>query len=367
VHNEARIHSKWTLSRVLSSAALVTAAGLVLGACAGVPSDSSSGNADGDLSGSSMVYASYGGTTEEYTKEAWGDPFQERTGAEAIYASPIDLGKLRAMVESNNVEWDLLQGAYTVAHAPGYENLFEKIDLGDFDTSTLIENTVQDRGVGAYVLSYLIAYRTDAGRSENPVDWADFYNLEKFPGKRGVENYPPIILETALLADGVAPEELYPLDLDRAFKKLDSIKGQIVWYETGAQQQELLQNETVAYLMAWNGRAYDLLNKDVPVGMSFGQQVAYMGYHVIPKGSTQVAAATEFIRESLSPEGQARFAELTAYAPVNDAALDLIDPEVAKYLPTFGDNNASTIWLDEQYWTENLDKVMERWSSWLLE
>ena len=364
--NKDKFQSKRSFSRTYSAAALITASALVLTGCAG-SGDSSPQAESGDLSSASMVYASYGGTTEEYTTQAWGDPFQERTGAEVIYASPIDLGKLRAMVQSNSVEWDLLQGAYTVAHAPGYADLFEKIDLRDFDTSALIDGTVQQYGVGAYVLSYLIAYRTDNDRSENPVDWADFYDVKAFPGKRGVEAYPAVILETALLADGVSADELYPLDLDRAFAKLDEIKDHIVWYETGAQQQELLQNGTVDYLMAWNGRAYDLLNKDVPVEMSFDQQVAYMGYHVIPKGSPNLNAATEFIRESLSPNGQARFAELTAYAPVNTAALDLIDPAVAKYLPTYGDNNTSTVWLGEQYWTENLDQVMERWNSWFLE
>lgn len=359
---------KRPFSRSLVSAGLITVGALVLSACAG---GSSSNNQDGatggDLSGTSMVYASYGGTTEAYTKQAWGDPFQEASGAEVIYSSPIDLGKLRAMVETNSVEWDLLQGAYTVAHAPGYENLFEPIDLGEFDTSDLIDGAVQQYGVGAYVMSYLIAYRTDTGRSKNPVNWADFYDVTKFPGKRGVESYPPVILETALLADGVAPDELYPLDLDRAFAKLDSIKDKIVWFESGAEQQELLQNETVDYLMAWNGRAYDLLNKGIPIEMSFDQQVAYMGYHVIPKGSPNVDAATEFVQTSLTPEAQARFAELTAYSPVNSAALDLIDPGVAKYLPTYGDNNATTVWLDEEYWTKNLDEVMERWNSWLLQ
>lgn len=314
-----------------------------------------------------MVYASYGGTTEEYTQEAWGDPFSADSGVEVIYDSPIDLGKLRAMVESNSVEWDLLQAAYSLAYAPGYQDLYERLDPSDFNSSTLIDGVVREYGVGAYVLSYLIAYRTDSDRTANPQNWADFYDTKKFPGKRGIENYPSVILETALLADGVEADKLYPLDLDRAFAKLDTIKDDIVWYETGAQQQEFLQNETVDYLMAWNGRAYDLLNKGIPVEMSFDEQVAYMGYHVIPKGAPNKQAALGFIKESLTPEGQAKFAELTAYSPVNSAAFDLIDPEVAKYLPTYESNNKTTVWLSERYWTENLDAVVERWNSWLIE
>lgn len=364
---ENSIQSRRSMKRVLSTTAFAAASAIALVSCAGGSSDANSGSESGEISGTSMVYASYGGTTEEYTQEAWGDPFQETEEVEVIYDSPVDLGKLRAMVESDSVEWDLLQAAYSLAYAPGYEDLYQSIDLGDFDTSPLLEDTVRDTGVGAYVLSFLIAYRTDTDRSENPQTWEEFYDSERFPGKRGIENYPALILETALLADGVASEDLYPLDLDRAFAKLDTIKDDIVWYETGAEQQEFLQNETVDYLMAWNGRAYDLLDKGVPVEMSFDQQVAYMAYHVIPEGAPNSAAATEFIKHSLDPKAQAEFAELSAYAPVNDDAYELIDPEMAQYLPTYEDNDATTVWLSEDYWSENLDQVMERWDSWRLE
>lgn len=353
-------------SIALTGALAVTLAACANGGAADAPADGDA--AGGDLSGREMVYASYGGTTEEHTQEAWGDPFTDASGADVIYASPIDLGKVRAMVESGNVEWDLMQGAYTIAKAPGWEDLYETIDLGDFDTSPLIEDAVQEKSVAAYVLSFLIAYRTDTDRTEDPVTWADFYDTEKFPGKRGVENNGgALILESALLADGVAPEDLYPLDLDRAFAKLDTIKDDIVWYETGAQQQELLQNGTVDYLIAWNGRAYDLIAKDVPVGMSFDHQIAYRASHVIPAGAQNADVATEFIKESLKPENQAAFAERTAYAPVNSDALDLIDPDVTQYLPTYGDNGDTIVWLAEEYWVENLDMVTERWNSWLLE
>lgn len=363
---ETRLHSRRPVSRFLTATALLSASALALAGCAAGTSPAE-GPAEEGLNGTSMVYASYGGTTEEYTQQAWGDPFAAASGAEVIYDSPVDLGKLRAMVESDSVEWDLLQAAYSLAYAPGYEELYEKIDPAGFDTSTLIDDTVREYGVGAYVLSFLIAYRTDTGRAANPQNWAEFYDAEKFPGKRGIENYPALILETALLGDGVAPEDLYPLDLDRAFAKLDTIKDDVIWYETGAQQQEYLQNETVDYLMAWNGRAYDLLKKGVPVEMSFDQQVAYMGYHVVPKGAPNKEAALGFIEQSLTPEAQAKFAELTAYSPVNTAAFDLIDPEIGKFLPTFESNNATTVWLSESYWTENLDMVVERWNSWLIE
>lgn len=343
----------------------MSASALVLTACSGEGSDAAG---DGDFDGRTLVYTSYGGTTEQYTIESWGEPFIENTGADVHWASPVDLGKIRAMVESGNVEWDLVQASYQIATAPGYEDLYEEIDTDEFDQAGLVENAVTEYGTGTYLLTYLIAYRTDNDRTENPSNWEEFYDTERFPGKRGIESISgALVLETALLADGVEPEDLYPLDLDRAFAKLDTIKDDIVWHETGAQQQEMLQNGTVDYLMAWNGRAFDLIQKGVPVELAFGQQVAYQSYHVIPKGSENTDMAIEFMKQSLEPEQQAAMAERTGYSPVNNDALDLVPSEVAQYLPTYGSNADSLVWISEDYWTENLDMVSERWNSWLLE
>lgn len=353
--------------RGVAAGALVAV--LALAGCAG--SDEAAapngGSSDGDFTGQQLIYASFGGTTEAAIKESKGAPFEEQTGAEVTWVSPVDLGKIRAMVQSNNVEWDVVSAGFQVSDAPGSDELFEKVDPADYNTDDLIDGTIRDHTVGSYVISYLVASRTDRGH-DTPKTWTDFYDTEKFPGKRGIDKGgPQTVLESALLADGVAPEDLYPLDVDRAFKKLDSIKDDVVWYDGGAAQQELIQNNTVDYLFAWSGRAYDLLAKGVPMEISFDQQILTISNQSIPKGAPNTELAKEFIKESLDPQRQADFAALTAYAPVSKSALDLIDPDVAKYLPTYPENLEKGVTLDVDFWSKNLDTIQERWTSWLLE
>jgi putative spermidine/putrescine transport system substrate-binding protein len=350
--------------RLATVSAAVAGSAALLAACGGgAPSQDAAAGA-GSGSDASFTYASYGGTTEEAVIEAWGAPYAEEFGAEPQYASPVELGKIRAMVEADAVEWDLVQSDFSTARNAQSDTLYQEIDTSGLDTSDLLDNAVKDRAVGAYVLSYLIAYNNETYADAGPQNWADFYDLEKFPGARGVENWPQIILETALLADGVAPEDLYPLDLDRAFAKLDTIKDQIVWYSTGAEQQQLIQSGTVDMLMAWNGRAYDLVKKGEPVSVEFGQQLTYVGYHVIPTGAKNAKAATDFIGVSLLPENQAAFAELTSYSPVSKAAIDLVSEEIRPYLPTAPENLEKAVWVDEQYWIDNLEEVNARWTEW---
>lgn len=349
-----------------SIAAGTIVAALALTGCAG-SEDSGSAGGDGDFSGRQLVYASYGGATEDAIKESKGVPFEEQTGAEVTWVSPVDLGKVRAMVQSNNPEWDLVNAGFQVSDAPGSEDLFEAIDPSDFNTDDLIDGTVRPHGVGTYVLSYLVASRTDRGH-DTPKTWTEFYDTKKFPGKRGMDGEGPgVILESALLADGVTPEDLYPLDVERAFKKLDTIKDDILWYDSGAQQVELMANSTVDYLLAWSGRAFDLHARGIPMDISFDQQIMTITNQSIVKGSPNADLALEFIKENLDPERQAKFAELTAYAPVNKKALDLIDPETAKFMPTYPENLEKAVPLDVDYWTEHQDELQERFLSWKLE
>ncbi|WP_433362689.1 extracellular solute-binding protein [Streptosporangium sp. CA-115845] len=323
-----------------------------------------SGPAGSAAKGGGITYASYGGTTEDAVKKAWGTPYTTKYGTAPRYASPVELGKIRAMVEADSVEWDVVQASFSHARNNRSEQLYQVIDTSKLDTSDIIENAIQDRGIGAYVLSYVIAYNNEKLGDRGPKSWAEFYDVNAFTGMRGVENDPQIILETALLGDGVKPEELYPLDLDRAFKKLDAVKSKIVWYKTGAEQQQLIQSGTVDLLVAWNGRAYDLITKGAPVSVEFNQQLTYVGYHVIPNGAKNVQGAMDFIGVSLEPANQAAFAELTSYAPVSKKAVDLVGDKVRPLLPTAPENLAKAVWVKEDYWVEKLDEVSARWTEW---
>ena len=147
---------------------------------------------------------------------------------------------------------------------------------------------------------------------------ADLFNVKKFPGKRCFYKWSFAgVLEATLLADGVKPDELYPLDLNRAFKKLDTIKKDIVWWSTGAQSQQQLASGQCPISLMWNGRVQALEDSGVPVAMSWDDNLTTGDMLVIPKGAPNIAAARKFIAYATSAEAQAKFATATGYAPVN--------------------------------------------------
>ena len=189
------------------------------------------------------------------------------------------------------------------------------------------------------------------------------FDLKKFPGKRTFYKWSaPGVIEIALLADGVPADKLYPLDLDRAFKKLDTIKSEIVWWDSGAQSQQLIASGEAAFGQLWNGRVFALKQDGADVGASWNQNMTAADVLVIPKGSKNKASAMKFLASATSPKGQAMFAEASGYAPVNTAAKAEMPADVVKSLPdAFVDGQIN---LDMNYWAQNRDTIAQRWYAW---
>lgn len=170
------------------------------------------------------------------------------------------------------------------------------------------------------------------------------------------------MLEIALLADGVPVNKLYPLDLDRAFKKLDSIKSDIVWWGGGAQSQQLLASGEAPIGMFWNGRLHALEQTGVPVGISWTQNLTAADMLVIPKGAKHRAEAMKYLAAVTSADAQAKFAADTGYAPINMKSPSMMPAAVAKTLPD--QYKSSQIDLDMKYWADHRDEIAKRWYAW---
>ena len=191
------------------------------------------------------------------------------------------------------------------------------------------------------------------------------FDTKTYPGKRALYKWPsPGVLELALLADGVPADTLYPLDLDRAFKKLDTIKKDIVWWGGGAQSQQLLASGEVSMGQFWNGRIHALQEDGAPVGVSWKQNLVMADILVVPKGSKNKAAAMKFLANASSAKGQADFSNLTAYAPVNIDSVQRLDSVLAPNLPTAYAKDQIT--LDFAYWAKNGPAIATRWNEWLV-
>ncbi|MBY5334706.1 polyamine ABC transporter substrate-binding protein [Rhizobium leguminosarum] len=309
-----------------------------------------------------MVFSSWGGTTQDAQKAAWASPFTEKTGITVVQDGPTDYGKLKAMVEAGQVTWDVVDVEGDYAAQAGKNGQLEKLDFSVIDKSKLDPRFVTDYSVGSFYYSFVIGCNADAV-SACPKTWADLFDTTKFPGKRTFYKWSaPGVIEAALLADGVAADKLYPLDLDRAFKKLDTIKSDIVWWSGGAQSQQLLASAEAPFGSIWNGRMTALAASGIKTETSWEQNITAADSLVVPKGSPNAEAAMKFIAMATAAEPQAALAKATGYAPINVDSAKLMDPETAKSLPD--QQTASQVNADMNYWADNRDAIGEKWYAW---
>lgn len=313
-----------------------------------------------------MVFTSWGGQTQDLQKQYWADPFTEATGVTVAHDGPTDYGKLQAMVESGNVTWDLVDVEADFAAKAGNDGLLEPIDFSVVDKSVLDPRFVTDYSVGSFSYAFVLGYDLNTYSEDQPQDWSALFDLEKYPGKRSLYKWSgPGVLEAALLADGVAPAELYPLDLDRAFAKLDTIKSEIIWWSSGAQSQQLLASGEVSIGQFWCGRVFLLQSTGTDVGISWQQNLTSADSLVIPKGSKNKDAAMKLIAQATSAEAQAVFAVDSGNSPVNINAAALMPADYAEKLPeNFSDLGVD---LDLAYWAANRDEIGARWYAWQAE
>jgi len=313
-----------------------------------------------------LVFTSWGGTTQDAQAENWAAPFTAASGTDVVQDGPTDYGKLKAMVEGDAVSWDVVDVEFDYALQAGAAGLLEPLDFSVIDKSALDPRFVSDYAVGSFYYSFVLGFSPAAFGAEGPKALADLFDLEKFPGKRTFYKWSaPGVIEAALIADGVAPADLYPLDLDRAFAKLDTIKSEIIWWTGGAQSQQLLASGEAPIGLFWNGRLAALAADGQEVGISWDQNITAADALVVPKGTKNKEAAMAFIAEATSAKAQAEFAAATGYAPISTGSPALMDPAVRETLPDAHDE--SQINADMAYWAEHRDEIGNRWYAWQAE
>jgi putative spermidine/putrescine transport system substrate-binding protein len=246
------------------------------------------GEGGGDDEGSApkgLVFTSYGGSFQRAQDKAWLKPYTRETGTEIHQDSPTDYAKLQDMVENNKVIWDVVD----VGNDFGLEStadLLEPLDYSIIDKGPILEGYASKYRIACMLYANVLAYNTERVEG-TPSSWADFFNTRKFPGRRGLHKVPSETLEVALLADGVLLGDLYPLDVNRALGKLDTIKDQILWWEDAARSQQQIASGEVALISAWNGRVQTEINTGAPVKTQWNQNLQTADYLVVPFGTTR--------------------------------------------------------------------------------
>ncbi|XBS68148.1 ABC transporter substrate-binding protein [Acerihabitans sp. KWT182] len=318
----------------------------------------------------SLTVISFGGQNKDAQEKAFYQPFSA-AGKGTIEAGEYngEMAKIRAMVETGQVGWDVVEVEGPELRRGCDEGLFEPLDWSKLgDKSEYVNGAATECGAGIFLWSTVLTY--DAQKLKKaPTSWADFWNVKDFPGKRALRKSAKFTLEIALLADGVKREDVYAqlatkAGVDRAFKKLDQIKPQIQWWESGAQPLQWLVSGDVVMTSAYNGRVAAANKEGHDFQMVWADSLYDLDNWAIVKGSKHKALAEQFIAFANLPENQKVFAENIPYGPTNKKAIGMIDPAIAKGLPTAPDNLANALPVDTQFWIEHGEELEQRFNAW---
>jgi putative spermidine/putrescine transport system substrate-binding protein len=319
-----------------------------------------------------ITIVSWGGAYQESQRKAYYEPYAKERGIKVIEEEyDGELGKVKAMKEAGNVTWDVLDVDTAHALAGCDEGLLEQLDYAKIgDKSKFLPNTALDCAVGTIAYSTIFAYSADVYKENPPTTLMDLFDTAKYPGKRALLKKPFGNLEWALLADGVALEEVYsvlstPEGVDRAFKKLDTIKNDIVWWEAGAQPPELLANGEVVMTSAWNGRIGNAIKEGKNFKIVWDYQEFDWDLWAIPAGTKNLDLAYDFIKFASDPKNMSQQSKYIAYAPTHVDAIALVDPAIAPTLPTYPDNMKNAVSTDWVFWADNNEELTKRFNAWL--
>jgi putative spermidine/putrescine transport system substrate-binding protein len=316
-----------------------------------------------------ITVADVGGATGGALRAAFYDPFEKETGTRVVNVAhesdPVTQFKL--VVDSASKIWDVcMVTPDDVARLTAEKNYLEPLEIPATETADYVKGAIKPNWFGFSVYAIVMAYRGDVYKNESPKSWADFWDTGKFPGRRGLYRNPKGVLEAALLADGVAPKDLYPLDVDRAFAKLDKVRAQVaVWWTSGAQNTQILQNGEVDMSDTWSARAFAAIDSGAPVNIIWNGLYSIDGWS-IPLGTPKLKQARDFVRFCMHPERQAVYSSMVANGPSNLKAYDFIPAVRAKVLPTYPENLKGLTERDFAYWGKNYGPVSDRFQEWLL-
>ena len=333
------------------------------------------------LAQGNLTVVTYGGSVAAAQQQAAIKPYALKTGVKIQtedYSGGI--AQLKAQVESRKVTWDVVDmempDAVRACNAGLLERVNPATDLapapdGSAAADDFLPGALNECGVGAYIWSTTVAYNTTAFKGAAPATLADFFDVKKFPGKRGLRKAPQANLEWALLADGVPREEVYTTlatddGLERAFKKLDTIKSQVIWWEAGAQPPQLLADGQVTMSSAWNGRIWTAQDKEKqPFKIIWDGQMYDIDVWAVPVGAPNKKTAMDFLRFATGTQALADQTQYIAYGPTRKSSQPLVKAAMKAHMPTDAANFATALQVNSEWWGDHADELNERFNAWL--
>ncbi|MGV2288171.1 ABC transporter substrate-binding protein [Trinickia sp. YCB016] len=317
------------------------------------------------MAAENLTVVSWGGNYRQGVEEALARPFEKEFGIHVTLVDTPDLAKVKAQVMTNNVQWDVFDAPGSMATTGVKNGYWEPLDPGLFNASDLIA-PVGKQIVPFYGFTGGICW--DGKKfpdGKHPQTFAEYFDFKRFPGQRTLRNRAFETLEVALLADGVPPEKVYPLDVDRAFKSLDRIKPYIAnWVEQTPQTVTLVQTGQVDYSYTYATRVKAAQEASQPIDFSFSQTLIGLEYLVVLKNSPNRKNAMKFLQFALRPDRQAALMNLHGNTPASRSARTMMNPSVQKWLadPT----NKKNLFINDAWWADHFDELTLRFKEWAL-
>lgn len=325
-------------------------------------------------------FVSWGGSYTASQVKACIEPYQAKTGQEFnIIDYNGGLAEIRTQVEANNVQWDIVDQTPQDAIRGCDEGLYMELDHSQWEpapdgtpaTEDFVDGALGDCYVGNISWATVPAYDTTKVSGDAPTSMADFWDLKKYPGRRGLRKTPRVNMEWALMADGVANDQIYSTlqteeGIERAFAKLEEIKADVVWWEAGAQPPQMLADGEVVMTTAYNGRLFNAMYKEKkPFAIMWGPQVFDIDTYVVVKDSPNQQAALDFLKFCTSAEALADTTNYISYGPLRKSSAAFVNPDILPHLPTAPDNFKTALTYDIDFWADNADDLQERFNAWL--
>ncbi|MEQ9862456.1 ABC transporter substrate-binding protein [Pectobacterium cacticida] len=317
-----------------------------------------------------LYFASWGGAYQDAIREAWLKPFSKETGISVVEDTDPQVSKLKAMLDTNTVSWDVVTENSSRLARGIKLGVFEKITPDMVNQQHVIPGARNDYGVPSEIFSTLIGFSTQAfpeGKPQ-PKTFADFWDVKKFPGQRTLQDEPATVIEAALMADGVKPADIYktlstPEGVDRAMNQIKKIKPYVAkWWKSGAEPVQALSSGEVVMALGWNGRFQSGIDAGVPIKMSWDDSVAQVGYFALVKGANNRDAALKLLNYIISPQHQAEFSKYIAYGPTTSEAMQYIDSARQQRLPSTPERLQHTLFMDAEWWEKNGPAIIERYN-----
>jgi putative spermidine/putrescine transport system substrate-binding protein len=312
-----------------------------------------------------VVLVSWGGQYREAVENAFVKPFTQQTGIPVTVSDTPDLAKVKAQVTSKNIEWDVFDGVGSMAMSGSKEGLWEPIDTSIVDLSHLKAGVHPDTAA-FYMAAGGVAWDPKKfPDGKHPTDFKSYFDAKSFPGRRGLRTRVSETLEVALIADGVAPRSLYPLDVERAFKSLDRIKPHVAkWIEATPQTITLLQANEIDFSYTYASRVKPAQASGISVQFSFDQTINLLEYVQVVRGSPNKQAAMKFMAFMLKPDRLAAFSEMLGFIPNSDKASAMLSADAKKWQPNMASPNNAI--MDDVWWRDNYAELEKRMKEWLI-